>query len=332
MRQYETTKRWLKVNARRLEQFTELDLESLPSDLRGQYFFRALIKNADAPIPKSCVLYKCYTSQPTEALAVSPIQDLHKSTMYESEVRQGFQRINLKGTYFKESFFGPTLNPKYTKQQRVYETGNDTYYSTFEDCDFRDSTFYKYSFIWCKFLSCDFTDSEFASLGISSPDRFHPYYMNPTESKCELHSCVFDRSVFKGIVNFGNSYLYDCSFNSIQTVGSEPRLYFGRCIIFGCSFENAKLAGANFRSARIPNGSKNPIGQWRRRSVEAYGDLPPHTSFKNADLRGASFHGADMRGVDFEGANLEGAMYDDKTIFSRGLSLRQKISMTRKGQ
>jgi len=93
MRQYETTKRWLKVNARRLEQFTELDLESLPSDLRGQYFFRALIKNADALIPKSCVLYRCYTSQPTEALAVSPIKDLHKSTMYESEVRQGLQRV-----------------------------------------------------------------------------------------------------------------------------------------------------------------------------------------------------------------------------------------------
>jgi len=215
---------------------------------------------------------------------------------------------------------------------RGYETGNDTYYSTFEDCDFRDSTFYKHSFNWCKFLSCDFTDSEFASLGISSPNQFHMNYVNPAESKCEIRNCVFDRSVFSDIVNFENSYLYDCSFNSIQTAGSEPRLLFKHCLIYGCSFENAKLAGANFRSARIPNGSKNPIGQWRRRSVEAYGDLPPHTSFKNADLRGASFHGADMRGVDFEGANLEGAMYDDKTIFSRGLSLRQKISMTRKGQ
>lgn len=329
MRQYESTKRWLKANAHRLERFTEIDLESLPSDLRGQYFSRTLITNADIQLPKSCVLYKCYTSQPTEALAVSPIQDLHKSTMYQSEVRQGLQKIHLDGTYFKNSLFGPKLNPKY-KGLLGYEEGNDTYYSTFKDCDFRDSTFYKHSFSWCNFLGCDFTDSEFASLSISSPNQFHMNYVNPIESKCEIRNCVFDRSVFNDIVNFENSYLYDCSFNSIQTAGSEPRLLFEHCLIYGCSFENATLTGANFRRARIPNASKKLDGKWRRSAGHTY--FPPHASFKNADLRGASFHGADMRGADFEGANLEGARYDAKTTFGRGLSLRQTISMTREGQ
>jgi uncharacterized protein YjbI with pentapeptide repeats len=136
--------------------------------------------------------------------------------------------------------------------------------------------------------------------------------------------------VFNNIVNFKNSELCDCSFNSIQTVGSEPRLSFNNCLIYGCSFENATLTGANFRCASIPNASREPSGKWRRSSGHTY--FPPHTTFKNADLRGASFHGADMRGVDFEGANLEGAMYDDKTIFSKGLSLRQTISMTCEGR
>ena len=179
-------------------------------------------------------------------------------------------------------------------------------------------------------MGCDFTDSEFASLGISSPDRFHMSYVNPIESKCEIRSCVFDRSVFENIVNFGNSELCDCSFNSIQTVGSEPRLSFNNCLIYGCNFENATLTGANFRRASIPNASREPCGKWRWSSGHTY--FPPHTTFKNADLMGASFHGADMRGVDFEGANLEGAMYDDKTIFSKGLSLRQTISMTCEGR